>query len=98
VANVVGFFTGLAFYNLGDQKAEITVKVYSSEGIVTGEEIFELEPGRRFSGLVPELVPSTAGQVKGYIEVISTQPLIAQQLFGDSRLNLLSAVPPTVVR
>ena len=98
VANTLGFFTGLAFYNPNLESADVTIQVFSSDGVKTGEETITIGAGRRISKLVPELVPSTAGQVRGYIVVQSTQPLIAQQLFGQSGLNLLSAVPPKVAQ
>lgn len=98
VANTLNFFTGLAFYNPNPVAALVTIQVFAGEGIKTGEETITIEAGQRISKLVPELVPSTAGQVRGYIVIQSTQPLIAQQLFGESSLSLLSAVPPTVVQ
>jgi hypothetical protein len=34
----------------------------------------------------------------GYIVLTSTQPVIAQEVFGDSAATLLSAVPPAIIR
>lgn len=95
VANGMGLFTGLAFYNPGSEAADVTVEVYSDTGTRTGvtQPPVRIEAGRRVSRLVNELVPASKGQVRGYVVVKSNQPLIAQQLFGAG--NLLSAVPPT---
>ncbi|MDA2929085.1 hypothetical protein MYX84_03895 [Acidobacteria bacterium AH-259-O06] len=98
VANGLGFFTGLALYNPNMQTADVTIQVFSHEGQMTGEQTLQLSGGQRISQLVSELIPSTAEQVRGYIVIQSNQPLIAQQLFGDNGLNLLSAVPPTIVQ
>ena len=71
---------------------------FSAEGANRDEGMLQLEPGMRISKLLSELVPSNAGQVRGFIIIRSTIGLAAQELFGDTGLNLLSAVPPTVVQ
>ncbi len=98
VANGLGLFTGLAFYNPEPESAQILIQVFSPEGDLVGEETLELPAGQRLARLVPQLVPDSDGQIGGYIRVSSDQPLIAQQLFGTLTLSLLSAVPPTIIR
>ncbi|MBI4447239.1 MAG: hypothetical protein HY645_15210 [Acidobacteria bacterium] len=98
VANLLGFFTGLALYNPGTATAQVTIEVFSAGGVKTGERTLSLGAGERISQLLSELIPATSGQAGGYVIVRSTEPLIAQQLFGDMGLTLLSAVPPTVVQ
>ncbi len=97
VANGMGLFTGLALYNPGAEAANVTIEVYAPTGAMTGSKTFSLPAGGRLSQLVPELVPETAGQVTGFIILRSTHPLIAQQLFGENGLSMLSAVPPSIV-
>jgi hypothetical protein len=98
VANGAGYWTGLALYNPNAQAADVTMQVYSPTGIKIAEGHKTMAAGTRLSKLVPELVPSSQGQVGGYVVISSTQPLIAQQLFGDGDTNMMSAVPPTIVR
>jgi len=98
VANLTTFFTGLALYNPNAQAADITIQVFDSTGDSTGVHEFTLDPGKRISDLVANLVPETMGQVRGYIVIRSTVGIVAQQLFGDFKLNLMSAVPPTLVK
>ena len=97
VANGMGLWTGLAFHNPGTETAGVAVEVYSAEGTKTGElgNQLQLAPGERIARLLDELIPSTQGQIGGYIVVRSSQPLIAQQLFFNA--DLMSAVPPTIV-
>ncbi|MFQ5741374.1 MAG: hypothetical protein ACE5JX_20445 [Acidobacteriota bacterium] len=93
-------FTGLALYNPSpDQTAQVTIRVLKEEGILKGQTQapIQLGPRQRLSDVLSVLVPESAGQVRGYVEVLSTEPLVAQQLFGDLTLDFLSAVPPTVV-
>ncbi|MBI4456763.1 MAG: RHS repeat protein [Acidobacteria bacterium] len=97
VANTADIFTGLALYNPGTSQAIVTIEVFSAEGTLTGSASLMVDGGKRLSKVVTELMPSTALQRGGYIVIRSTQPLIAQQLFGDSNLNFLSSVPPTIV-
>ncbi len=95
VANALGLYTGLAFYNPGDSSAQITIEVFREDGVRSGIKTISLAAGRRISQLLTEYLPATTGQIKGYVKVQSSQPLVAQQLFGAA--NLLSAVPPTMV-
>jgi hypothetical protein len=94
VANALGLYTGLAFYNPGDASAQISIDVFRENGTRSGSKTISLASGRRLSQLLTEYLPATAGQIKGYVRVQSSQPIVAQQLFGAS--NLLSAVPPTM--
>jgi len=97
VANGMGMFTGLALYNPGTEPADVTIEVFAPDGNITGTKTIPLAAGGRLSQLVPQLVPGTEGQVTGFIILRSTRPLIAQQLFGENGLSMLSAVPPSIV-
>jgi len=96
VANGLGYFTGLAFFNPGTESSQITIEAYTAKGIQSDKNTLTLEPGKRISRLLneKELLSQTNGQIGGFVNVSSSQPLIAQQLFGSAAL--LSAVPPTV--
>jgi hypothetical protein len=101
LANGMGFFTGVALFNPGSVDAKFTLEVVSSQGeSVEQARPQVLEAGRRVSRLVDEFVPASAGQVGGFVTIVSDQPLVGQMLFGVSGaegINLFSAVPPTVV-
>ncbi len=89
-------FTGLAFHNPNPQPALITIRVFRQGGALTAETEFELAAGGRLSEVLSVLVAASAGQERGFIEVVSDQPLVAQQLFGNLTLDFLSAVPPSL--
>ena len=101
VANIPGFFTGLALYNPSLETAEIEITVVTAAGVVSGQVIEELEPGERFARTVVELVPESNGQAGGYVLIRSSAGVIAQVLFGviqpSGQITLFSAVPPTVI-
>jgi hypothetical protein len=96
VAQLPGFYTGLAFYNPGGATANITVEAFRADGVRSGvtQPPITLAAGRRISKLLNEYLGSGFQQAGGYILVQSDQPLIAQQLFGS--VTVLSAVPPGV--
>ncbi len=109
VANLPGFFTGLALFHPGSpfesacatQPADVEIEVFRANGQLAGRASLQLTVGQRLSQLVPQLVPATAGQAGGYIRIRSSRPLIAQMLFGaldGQGIRLFSAVPPAVVR
>lgn len=97
VANTPPFYTGLALYNPGTAPAEVVVDVFTSQGNLTGQARLTVRAGERISRLIPQLVSASGNQAGGYVVVQSSVPLIAQQLFGDSGGNFLSAVPPTIL-
>ncbi len=102
VANVNGpdaartTFTGLAFHNPSSQMARVMVSVFREDGTPAGQTTFDMAAGTRRSDVLSQLVPGSAGQARGYIEVQSTQAIVAQQLFGNLTLDFLSATPPTI--
>ena len=107
VANIAGFFTGLAFFYPGTTQvatqgvpdAEITIQVFLPSGEMVGQSVQTLAVGQRFSRLVSQLVAKAVNLGGGYVRIFSTQPVIGQMLFGvvtDKGLQLFSAVPPTV--
>ncbi len=99
VANGDGYFTGLALFNPSRQAATVTLQVYSETGSKTGQTTtLQLNANSRISRLLTQLVPAATGQMRGFVMLNSTQPLIAQQLFGDVAMAFLSAVPPTVIQ
>lgn len=97
VANGLGFFTGLALFNPWWDSAEVVIEVFSPTGESKGTKTLTIKPWGRLSQTLEQLVPSSIGQVGGYILVRSSQPLVGQQLFGLNSLRLLSAVPPTTI-
>ena len=96
VANLPGFFTGLAFFYPGVAvpalsktstqgtvpNAEITIQVFQATGELTGVSVQVLAAGERISKVVPEFVPESAGQAGGYVLISSSQGIIAQMLYG----------------
>ncbi len=92
VANGLGLFTGLAFFNPNSEETEIRIDVFSPGGLVTGSLEMKLPAGHRTSQLLSDLVPSTNGQVGGHVVVESTLPIIGQAMFGRFSLDFLSAV------
>jgi hypothetical protein len=97
VANGLGMYNGLALFNPGTETAHVTIEVFTAQGVKSGERELDLAPGHRLSRLLPEpeLMPSTNGQIGGYIILQSSHPLVAQEMFGTP--TLLSAVPPMVM-
>ena len=101
LVNAPGFFTGVALFNPGSAAAEFTLEVVSSAGESVGQVTEFLSAGQRVSRLVDQFVTDSAGQVGGFVTIVSDQPLVGQMLFGVSGaegVTLFSAVPPTVVQ
>jgi Leucine Rich repeats (2 copies)/Leucine Rich Repeat len=97
IANSEEIYTGLAFFNPGEETAEITIIAKRGDGTEAGTRQITLAPGHRISRTLhdPDMLPGTASQLDGFISISSTQPIICQQLFGSTDLRFLAAVPPT---
>jgi hypothetical protein len=96
VVNTSAMYTGVALFNPGTAPADVQLLIFDSGGNQTGTASVTIPGGGRLSRTLDQLAPATNGQEKGYTVVRSSQPVIAQQVFGDGA-NLLSAIPPTVV-
>ena len=91
-------FTRLVLFNPNDERADLTIKVFDSLGNLVGEASPPaLGPGERLDQLVEDLIPESADQIGGFIQVKSTQPLAGQEVVGNEALDYTSALPPTVV-
>ena len=89
------YFTGLAMHNPNPGTVSVTVDVHSEMGIRTGTVTFPMEPGTRLSKMLHELIPGFAGQLRGYIRISTAGgPIVTFELFGDTSVNFLAAVPP----
>lgn len=90
-------FTGMAIFNPNSQEADILVEVFDQEGDEIGQTSFRLKAKQRLSQTLIELVPASDGLAGGYIQITSSIPVAAQQLFGNYGLDYLSAVLPEIV-
>ena len=91
-------FTRLVLFNPNDERADLTIKVFDSLGNLVGEASPPaLGPGERLDQLVEDLIPESADQIGGFIQVESTQPLTGHEVVGNEALDYTSALPPTVV-
>lgn len=94
----VGYFTGLALQNANPQAATALIRVYSRSGELQGELSVTLPGYGRASRLLTEWMPFLAGQVGGHVHVVSTAPIGMIQIYGNDRLEFITAVPPSVIR
>jgi len=97
ISNLSTVFTGFAFYNPGDETAEITIEAIGTDGKTVAEKTLILGPGERIARTLTdtEMWAGFPEQSGGYIKIQSTQPIAGQQLFGDRALRYMAAIPPT---
>jgi len=97
IANSNEIYTGLAFFNPGEETAEITIIAKRGDGSEAGVKQLSLAPGHRISRTLKDadMLPGTANLLNGFISISSTRPIICQQLYGSTDLHYLAAVPPT---
>lgn len=99
VALGLGFFTGLAVVNPNVEPVNLTVSVFSADGLLVGRQTLTMAPGTRFARLLDDLVAASRGQVGGYIHVRSEGGGVALfEIFGDvNSSNFNAAVPPQII-
>ena len=97
VANIPTIFTGFAFYNPGNVTATVLIEAIGTDGSKVAEKTLILGPGERIARTLmdPDMWPEFPTQSGGYVKIQSDQPIAGQQLFGDTTLRYMAAIPPT---
>ncbi len=97
ISNLETVFTGFAFFNPGDETANVLIEAIGTDGSKVAEKTLILGPGERIARTLtdPDMWPEFPTQSGGYIKIQSDQPIAGQQLFGDRSLRYMAAVPPT---
>ena len=92
-AQNLGYYTGIAFLNTGTTTANVTMQVFTKDGTSVGSTSLVIPPNQKIAKLLREWVAASAGQVGGYVQVQSDQPVISFALFGTDDGKVLSAIP-----
>ena len=97
IANLPTVFTGFAFYNPGDETANVLIEAFGTDSSKVAEKTLILGPGERIARTLTDadIWPGFPTQSGGFIRIQSTRPIAGQQLFGDRSLRYMAAVPPT---
>jgi hypothetical protein len=88
------YFTGVALYNPNSHDVRVTLDVIDKNGTKKGSAAVDLRAGERVSRTLPQLVADIAGQIRGYMRISATGPIVAGELIGDQMLQFLTAVRP----
>ncbi len=92
----IPFFTGLAVVNPYSTTQSVYLSAYDQNGMLLDTIKLFLQPNRRVIAMVDRLIPGLINIFGGYliVECDSVHPeFIVFELFGDTGLNFLSAVP-----
>jgi fibronectin type III domain protein/Leucine Rich Repeat (LRR) protein len=97
ISSLPTVFTGFAFFNPGEEIAEVIIEAFDPDGDTVAEKTLSLGPGERIARILTDhdIWPGFKDQSGGYIRIQSTAPIAGQQLFGDRDLRYMAAVPPT---
>lgn len=90
-------FTGLAIFNPNAVPADVDIQVFDKDGNLVGETQVTLASRGRLARQVIELIPEAVNLVGGSIFLDSTQPIVAQEIFGNLTFKFQSSVPPTIL-
>ncbi|HQF87694.1 MAG TPA: hypothetical protein PLN26_10710, partial [Acidobacteriota bacterium] len=92
----IPFFTGLAVVNPYTTTQSVFLSAYDQNGVLLDTVKLFLQPNRRAIAMVDQVIPGLINIFGGYlvVECDSIHPeFIVFELFGDTGLNFLSAVP-----
>ncbi len=92
VAQLAGFFTGIAVLNPTAAPTQVDLQVFDEKGGLTGQGTIDLEPGAREAKLVNEFIGGLE-QAGGYIRLSASDAVFAYALFGTNSLSCLAAIP-----
>jgi hypothetical protein len=88
------YFTGVALYNPNSHDLRVTLDVIDQNGTKMGSAPVDLGAGERVSRTLPQLITGIGGQIRGYMRISATGPIVASELVGDQMLQFLTAVRP----
>jgi hypothetical protein len=86
-------FTGLALVNASSQSANIDVSLVQEDGRTSAQRTLNIPANSKFSALLRELLPTSAGQ-GGYVFVRSSAALYGIGMLGSSNGRFLTSVAP----
>lgn len=92
VAETSELFSGLALLNPSSYQALVSIEVFESDGAPSGSSLLQLAPDQKLARLLPELIPDLSHQEGGFVRVRSNVPILGSQVFGNYKLDFLSAV------
>jgi YVTN family beta-propeller protein len=93
VAEGLGYFTGLAVVNPGNESAEVEFFTLRADGSTVGKSTFTVGPNQHTARLFRELVPGSLQQSEGWGYLRSSKPVIGIVLFGTTNGAALGNVP-----
>ena len=93
LAQAQGYWTGMSLANPGASAADVVVEAVSTAGTSIGKYAVRLSPGEVKAGLIYQWIPSSLGLSAGRIEVRSTAPILAAEIFGSDTLSFMAAIP-----
>ncbi len=88
------YFTGVALYNPNSHDVRVTLDVIDQNGTKRGSAAVDLGAGERVSRTLPQLITDIGGQIRGYMRITASGPIVAGELVGDQMLQFLTAVRP----
>lgn len=88
-----GFWTGLSIANAETAPNHVWVEALDADGRTLGAFEADLAPGEQSVALLYQYIPATVRVAAGRVEVRSTGPLLATEIFGSDTLSFLMAVP-----
>jgi hypothetical protein len=88
-----GFWTGLSITNTGAAANHVQVAALDADGRSLGTCEIDLGPGEQRVSLLYQWIRATIGVMAGRIEIRSTAPLLAAEIFGSDNLSFMTAVP-----
>jgi hypothetical protein len=94
------YYTGVAVVNPNWIDAHVTIECFSGDGKTMGTSTITIPANQRLSAVLTEIFPSLVGSplYSGYFKISSDVGVASFSVFGTHDLQLLSAIPPQIVR
>jgi hypothetical protein len=86
-------YTGLAMLNPNRAFVNLLIEAFTPGNVLVGSANVVLEPNKRLSRTIPELVPAVNQQNGGTIRISSDFPILVFEVFGSGLSEFLAAVP-----
>ena len=95
VSETADLFTGVVFVNTWAVAARVDISLVRSDGATEVQKSITLAANSKYSNILREMIPQTAGQTSGYLVIHSSLPIYSIGMLGANNGAFLASMSPS---
>jgi hypothetical protein len=94
ISETADIYTGLVFVNTWAIAATLDISLVRSDGATIAQKSINIAQNSKYSNILREMIPETAGQTTGYLVIHSSLPIYAVGVLGANNGAFLASMAP----